>query len=364
MRDILLIAPYKQHDEWGSNAKGFVNLLVNNYQKGKISLRPVWYNSSNITSTDRTYAVYEKNTVDDPSNTILIQYGLPSTFVYNGSFAKNIGIFHVDCNIKHMDWIDNVNLLDCVVVMSNEEAEILKESGIEKDKIFAFDFPPIYLNHTKQDLNLRFSGTKFYSVGGSDIHDGTYDLLYAYLSEFDITSDTTLVLATEEQNAMYTIIQDIKGELGIFANADYYPQIAIIGSTEEHVINYLHENCDIYVDTRYNFRPTQNMLRASMFSKKMVIPQLENGVFGYNPYYYSTIHNISHTGSRHIRHMYDGRTFISGPYTHSLKQAMRLAYDDTNNNIDADDYAKTLSKFNRSISTASIKKMRGLLENV
>lgn len=272
--DVLYVGPYRQNDEWGYTSKAFAQLLSN--QEINLVTRPIWFNNEIMAVDVEAIEPYEFNTLDNYD--VLIQHGLPSALNYNGDFKRNIAITSVDCIVANTDWVTHLNLFDEIVVFSEYEKQLLIDSQVTSN-IIAFKFPPLFFNPAKNDLNLNFQGTKFYTTGSLDIKSGLRETIAAYLSSFSILDNVILILATTDGDAVEKEIMNLKVALGIFGDARYYPNIAVVSNNSAPILNYLHEYCDVFVHVPYNMRIGQELLRAISFNSIPAILRTPNSLF-------------------------------------------------------------------------------------
>jgi len=323
--DVLYIGPYRQNDEWGYTSKAFATLLSK--QDVNLILRPIWFNADTTAKDVEHLVEYEANELT--SRDVLIQHGLPAALNYNGRFKKNIAVTCVDCVLVNNEWPDHLNLFDLVVVFSEYEKKLLVDSGVTVP-IFAFGFPPMVISNKKQDIDLKVSGLRFYMVGSTDEKSGTRETISAFLSEFSMLDDTVLVIATNQAKELEKEVQEIKGGLSIFEHAPYYPHVVLINNADEAVVNYLHENCEVFIDVGYNMRIGQTLLRAISFNSVPIILDTCDGLI---PNYNLTVKtNLTKPvlRQRPLPFLYYGNSYMNCPNTYDLANVMRTAY----NNLD------------------------------
>ena len=322
---ILYVGPYRQSDEWGYTSQAFAKLLVE--QKGlEVVLRPVWFNNQDVSADIGNLEQYEYNELETAD--ILIQHGLPSYLNYNGKFRTNIAVTSVDCRIDNTDWVTHLNLFDKVIVFSGYEAELLKESGVTVP-IHGFGFPPVILHPEVQDLDLKFSGTKYYTIGSLDMKSGLRETIAAYLSSFSILDSTILIVLTNDSAPIETEINNIKSHLGIFNNPQHYPHIALINNTEIPLVNYVHGYADFYIDVSYNARTSQNTLKAIVNNSLPIMLDTCTGLMPGYPFVVDSHEEVSIYPNRPLQTLYSGEFNWRVPRMSDLRSVFQSTYNMT-----------------------------------
>jgi len=321
---VLYVGPYRQQDEWGYTSRAFANLLAaQKEQLPDLVMRPVWFNNQQKLTDIGQLEEYEFKKVDSPD--VIIQHGLPNYLNYNGNFKKNIAVTSVDCRVDNTDWVTHLNLFDTVVVFSEHEAQLLKDSGVTTE-VFHFDFAPLYFSNEVEDLNLKFNRFKFYTIGSLDIKSGLREVVASYLSAFTILDNVMLVVCSSDAQKLEEEIKVIKSGLGKFFDEQHYPHIAIINNTNLPILNYVHDYCDCYIDASYNSRTNQNMLKAIAYNS---LPMMTDvcGIIKDYPFTIKTHNDISIYPQRPIRELYSGEFSWEMPSMNSIRANMRAIYN-------------------------------------
>lgn len=333
MREILYIAPYRQKDEWGKNSKALLNLLLE--QEIDLIIRPVWFNNDN-NYNEQSEIIEEYEIKKIKNNDIIIQYGLPEYLNYNGNFNENVAITHVDCNFRNIGWVDHLNLFDKVIVFSEYEKQLLLDSGLST-KIFNFKLPPFYIeNNNLIELNLEHlkNHFTFYTVCSKDKRSGLKELLISYLSSFDtLDSVILIILHNEKDGVLEQQIEEIKSSLNKYAIDDYYPNIALISTTEDGIINYLHNNADCFIDTSYNTKVPYNVINALYNQRLTIMPDTYNIIEKY-PLYINTNNEIITYSNPPIHGLYSGEYNWKIPNTIDLQNKLKSVFYNTNDIIE------------------------------
>ncbi len=320
--DILYIGPYRQNDEWGQTSKGFATVLTR-LDNINLTLRPIWFNGDNRSINMGALEEYEQNEVKDKD--ILIQHGLPSYLNYNGSFKKNIAITSIDCRIDNTDWVTHLNLFDHVVVFSKHEKELLEMSGVTSD-IIGLSHSPVCMDQAKQEIDIDFTGTKFYTEGSLDLKSGLYETIAAYLSAFSILDDVVLAVATNYPQEVEDKVNQIKAGLGKFKDNKYYPHIAVVGSAETSVMNALHEYCDFFINVSYNMRATQDLLKSLLHDSLPIMLDTVDIIKDW-PFYAESYSDLCIYNERPIDTLYSGEYTWAMPVMYKLQETLSMAHE-------------------------------------
>ena len=325
--EVLYIGPYRQLDSWGQTSRGLLSLLAG--QDIDLIARPVWFTGDQRGIDLGELEVYESKELVDRN--VLIQHGLPSSLNYNGDFKTNIAVTSIDCDVSHTNWIDHLNLFDLVIVFSDFEKELLEKSDKLTVDVVALSHPPHSPSNEIADLDLsNIKERKFYAVGSTDIKSATKELLISFLASFSILDDVTLLLATDQPKEMEGLVGHIKQHLGIFSDARYYPNIAIINSASQSIMNYLHQVGDIYVDVGYNLRMGGPVLDAIANSSLTVL--LDTCKYG--SVSVKSQPEIMFTASKPLPYLYTGHSTWQVPNTAHLSYALKEV-------INRDDFPST-----------------------
>lgn len=356
MIDVLYVGPYRQNDEWGYTSKAFATLLA--AQNINLVLRPVWFTGEHQSQDVDVLEKYEENKLS--TKDILIQHGLPSYINYNGDFKTNIAVLTVDSRIDNTDWIYHLNLMDKIIVFSHQEAQILISSGICRDKVLNFEFPPLFLINKTEPLNMHLFGTTFYTIGTMDTKGGMLEVLTAYLSAFDISSSVNLIVCTSdrESDKVQAKVAELKSSLGIYESPLYYPNVLVINSSSNEVLNYVHQKGSFYVDMGYNCVPSQNLLRAVVNGSIPIVPDTID-IFGNDyDFYVETNEVIPVYPERPVKGLWSAEFSWTRPNTLSLMVVMEQAVQEADK---LDETRHQLAVFKQNIFTQPNSKIKGFL---
>lgn len=325
-KGVLFVGPYRQWDEWGKCSRAFAKNVAE-HPASKLSIRPAWFNSGK--ELIELEGVLKKCEFSRPESLdVLIQYGLPNMLNYNGRFKKNVAVTSVDCRIDNTDWVIHLNMFDQVVVFSKYEQKLLEQSGVTS-KILSFKMSP-YLEVPSKIAELDIPHrVKFYTNGSMDQKGGITQTIISYLSSgLTNRDDVILIISTEDEKSVDESIDMIRKSLGVFQNESYYPAIGVSspGQYQEN-INGLHNSCDFYIDSSYNARVGQTMLKAMKENSIVIIPDCLRDVFDYEyPFLISTDLEKCVYTQKPIVGLYSGEFSWSVPNTQSLSEKILKAY--------------------------------------
>lgn len=188
---------------------------------------------------------------------IQIIHTIPPVFEKFLSLNKyNIGYTTWETNRLPKDWIDCINQLNEVWVPSNYNKEVFLESGIT---IPIFVMPhtfnrSIFEKEMVSNVITKPNSFVFYSIFQFLERKGPFQLLKAYLTEFQESEDVCLLLKTylfnptnqDERDKLKKIVFDVKEKLRLSS----YPNIYLIASAlSRPQINRLHKDCDCLVSS-------------------------------------------------------------------------------------------------------------------
>lgn len=234
--NILYIGPYRQLDGWGDYSYNVAKALCK-CKDINLTLRPLFMaHGMNQTLFPHKLSDPEilmtENKLHD-SYDVVIQHCLPSMFVYNGSFKKNIGLYQYDT--KNCDAFDlYTNLMDEVWIPTEYENKDYKSIGIsmvETDSSFT-----------------PFDKFRFYAVAnGVGPQSGLPQLLLAFLNTFTVNDKVVLDLYSQEQNVenVKRLIQESISLVNKYKSQNLYPTIRIKVYQD---INSIHTGGDCFIN--------------------------------------------------------------------------------------------------------------------
>jgi len=288
-------------------------------------LRPAWFTDEKDSKDVETLEIYEENKLS--TKDILIQHGLPSFINYNGDFKTNIAVLSVDSRIDNTDWIYHLQLMDKIIVFSQSEKQLLVSSGIDCDKVFNFDFPPLHMITKTHHLELPSSNTCFYTVGTLDTRSGLEEMLTAYLASFSVHDSVQFAVCTREDlsQSIQDKVSELKSSLGIYSLSEYYPNVVVINNSSNEIVNFLHQKGNFYVDAGYNYTPNQNLLRAIVHGSIPIVPETAAILGDDYDFYVETFEDVPVYPQRQIDHLWSAEFLWKKPKIASIMSCMKKA---------------------------------------
>ena len=295
----MIIGPYRQQDQWGKKCLSFIKHFVDtNWYSGSLCIRPLYYNITNPVKDIGDLEQYEYNQLE--SKDVLYQFALPMTLNYNGDFDENVAVTMVDSRIDHMGWTEKLNMFDEIIVFSEVEEQLLLDSGVTA-QISVLDLKEENLAPIAE-LGLHenyFNNTTFYTDAPCNDTSGLREILEAYLSSYSITDKVTLFVFSQEneKEQLAERIESTKKRLAIYKDQRNYPDISIIGSREDAVVNYGHDKFDCYIYVGYGGKlPRQAKVALQMNKPSIVLDTVD--IDDKYPFYAKTSDQICLTSSR------------------------------------------------------------------
>tara|TARA_R110002020_G_scaffold46539_8_gene132355 strand:- start:1272 stop:2333 length:1062 start_codon:yes stop_codon:yes gene_type:complete len=327
MKNVLYVGPYRQNDEWGITSRALVSSLSKN-ENINLCIRPIWFNQDHNLIDIGSLSKYENKKVLPEQKEILIQHGIPTYLNYNGDFQQNIIALSLDCGIENTSWADHIELFDKVLVFSDNEKKLLEKSNI-KTPAFSFKHPPLFENFNMNNLNFQFQGVKFYAKVSLDQKSSLEEIATSYLSAFKIPDNALLTLCVSQNEAekVASLLDEIKTQLGINTDHDYYNDIAVAPIEDIETMNYIHNVCDYFIDCSYNCRIGQDLLRSIAFGSTPIVLDTCSEFTGEDyDFLVQSNDEIIRYERRPLRNLYSGEGSWKTPNTLSLKEILKFAY--------------------------------------
>jgi hypothetical protein len=318
---VLYIGPYRQTDSWGKISKALLDTLVFCCKDKKdIACRNIWYNHSIDSIINGEIFTFEKRKVSNPE--ILIQHGIPNNLVYNGKFKKNIAVTSVEHNIKNTGWVASLNLFDTIVVFSEHEKQILRDSGV-KTEIFNFDTYPVNLIKIQdKNLDIQLKDKKtFYTAVSTKNSSSINQILSAYYSSFTSLDNVALILYSKDKD-LESFINDFKEKINIYSSKELYPMIVIIPSEDE--IDWSHKFSDFYINVSFNSKPDINFLK-SLYQNKICLCLDNVKLLDDYDYYIKSYYELSVNNNESNFYKHDN--YFTIPSSADLSKKMKMAFD-------------------------------------
>lgn len=322
MKKVLFIAPYRQTDEWGEKARTLASMIN---EHADLTLRPIWFNSE-VNPNMHLENMEELENKNEQEFDIVIQFGLPNHFAYDGRFKKNIAITSFGCVHKNIDVSSVLNLFDKVAVFSSNEIEYAFRSGIPNNKIINFGCDP-FIPTPNPNTNFDFGveGLTFYTMAGLSPDSGLRETLAAYLSIPRDEDKTTLAVVTNHPEEVKKEIQRTQEILGICAPTEYR-KIAICNPTDakdsRHYKDQAHLAFDVFINVGYNASQCKDTLLAYSADNRVISPRSHNFYKNYTDKV-KTIEEICLHPAKPLPYMFTGNTTWHMPIIRDLQVTMK-----------------------------------------
>ena len=336
--NILYIGPYRQNDGWGNASRDFVLALLKS--KHTVTTKPI-YMSNNFLTTPIPVEIEEAEKGHGDYD-IVIQHVLPTMFVYNGAFKKNVGMFFSETShLERTPWPYHCNFMDEIIVSSQAEKRNLEQSGVTS-KIRQLHIPLDVTKFDKEYNNTMFPGYSkpfnFYFIGEYTQRKNINAFVFAFHLEFKQYEPVNLILKTNKSGTQPPALKqqvqqdmaELKKACRIYAHPSCYKEEIIITDflSEEKVCN-LHASCDCFVMPSHGEAWCRPAIDAMGFgntpivtegtgmsefideSTGWVIPATENPVICLEP---------------PITYLYTAHETWLNPNINRLRKAMREAY--------------------------------------
>ncbi len=333
-KKVLFIAPYRQTDGWGDKARALVAMLE---QLCDLTIKPIWFNNEVI--KEQALGHLEKNEQKNEEEfDILIQFGLPSYFVYDGRFKKNVAITSLGCTHKNIDISSVLNLFDKVAVFSNSDIKYASESGISPCRMVSFGsepYVPPLGEKTPFDFD-KIEGVTFYTTANLTVDSGLRETLVAYLSMPQTSQNKTMVVLTNSPDEVKKEIERIQNILGI-CPVHEYPKVAICRPVDPRnnraYIEEAHLAFDVFVNVGYNATQCRDTLLAYGAGSKVIASNNDNFPIGddISLYTVATQEEICLHPEKPMPYMYTSNTTWRIPVIKSIRDKMQVVLENFSN---------------------------------
>jgi len=237
---ILFIGPYRQPDEWGHTSRGILKSL-SLIPDVSISSRPIFL-TNQTSRVDEDILRLELN--KESEYDVLIQHTLPSLMVRHGSFKQNIGFFPLETR-NNTEWDNYLHLLDKIFVSTLTEKDCISRELKEKTFVVGGSLE----NVPSKQISSPSPRFIFYFLGGSlESKTGIDKALEAYLTEFTLNDNVTLMIHSYDSQKCGQKIEQTTKDLGLYTKFSLYPHIHIVSDQPPE---YLHMNGACFVDPSY-----------------------------------------------------------------------------------------------------------------
>lgn len=269
---------------------------------------------------------------------VVVQNTLPPGLQYRHGF-KNVGYsFFETTNFRPSKWQYNLELMDELLVSSEQNAECVKESVSTDIPIHVV---PIPTDFNQYDYNLdkvkfpESNAFTFYTISDYSSRKNIQALIKAYLTEFSSTDNVRFILkcyvesknSKESQQIIQNDIQNIKNAL----RKNDFPSIYLITPyLQTELIERLHLTGDCFVSAERGAAWNIPAFDAMMYGNQVVVngwggqTQFVKGNGTYLlDYTLSPVEGMVFCPYKTIYTCYED---WADPHIHSITKSMRLAY--------------------------------------
>lgn len=252
---VLYIGHYKEFGGWGQAATDYILALD---QVGvDVVCRNVTLTRDRPDVDPRILKLEQKSA---EGCTVCIQHVLPHHIEKTDAFDKNIAFFAGEStSIKHLPWLDHLQLVDQVWVPNSQLKESLEQDGIGVDvrvvphtcdlKRFTTSYDPL-------DIPVIENKFKFYYIGDVNARKNIDSIITCFNAEFDKYDDVCLVVkvnkfgvAPEElTKKLDQQFATIKQSMRMYKDISEYPREVIISQKfSDQQLCALHSQCDCFI---------------------------------------------------------------------------------------------------------------------
>ncbi len=268
--NVLYLGHYREDSALGYSSRRYVSALQN-IPNIELSIRPVYLQTKTFNYISESILEAESNTSD--SYVAVIQDTMPEYYEYNASFGKNICVPKIiSRKLNHTGWIEKINMMDEVWVNSFFAEKSLRESGV--DKLIKVLPEPFDLDIDVKEKLSTDKEFNFYTMSSSSDKDNLIALLIAYISEFDKTDRTRLIIKTngedeaEIKTLMYSAYRIVKK-----TSENINEPIIIMGDLDEGKIKELLNNTDCYIDVSKGSYTTSSCIEALIYKRICIVTE-------------------------------------------------------------------------------------------
>lgn len=243
---------------YGQAAQGYVHALLSN--KHNVICRHIPLNgppSSNL--PPKIKECLNKSAVTCEN---IIQHTLPVYWQYSPNFKKNIGLFVYETDsFAGTGWDKNISMMDVVITANRNTYNLTKNFNKNCYLIpHAFDIDKYHRKYISKNLKLPDT-FKFYTIGEFTVRKNLEAIIRSFHTIFNHTDSVDLIIKTNRSGVRPEILKqqiqnyckDIKTKMKLYGNSLYYykQEIIITDHLSEDDIYFLHQNCQVFINTSY-----------------------------------------------------------------------------------------------------------------
>lgn len=251
---ILYIGHYKEFGGWGQAAKDYI--LALDTAGVDVVCRNVTL-TQDMKISGRLKELEEKDT---DGCDVCIQHVLPHHLVKTNKFKKNIAVTYSEStSIKHLGWLENLNLMDEVFVPNTDLKESLENDGL-KPKVKVVPLTTDVNKYKKPYPSINITGAedtfKFYYIGDLNDRKNIESIVTCFHSEFEKYENVSLIIKTKKfgydkprlDELVNSITSKVKSQLRMYKNlSDYKKDILISDQVTDEQLIQLHKACDCFL---------------------------------------------------------------------------------------------------------------------
>lgn len=226
-----------------------------------IVVRPIFLGGQNIPVSQRIIELINK---DDKNPDIVIQHTLPHFMEYNSKCGKNIALFASETDrFDNSIWPEKLNLMDEAWVISTQQIEACKNSGVEIP-VHLVPHPCDVTKYQKKYELLKYNQLNnkfvFYWLGEFNQRKNLAAAVKAFHIEFDPDEPVELMIKTsipgktpqETSDIVNEYLKQIKQNLKLYRNLGTYKKETLITAyLKEHDLMKFHKTGNCFLCTSH-----------------------------------------------------------------------------------------------------------------
>jgi len=226
-----------------------------------VVVRPLFLGGQNIPVSQRLGELINK---DDRNPDVVIQHTLPHFMEYNGKCGKNIGLFASETNrFDNGIWPEKLNLMDEVWVISQQQIEACKTSGVQVP-VNLVQHPCNVAKYQQKYEPLKYKQLEnkfvFYWLGEFNQRKNLAAAVKAFHIEFDPDEPVELIIKTsipgknpvETASIINEYLKEIKENLKLYKNIGVYKKETLITAyMKESDLMRLHKSGHCFICTSH-----------------------------------------------------------------------------------------------------------------
>ena len=268
---VLFIGPYRQPDEWGQRSFNLLQSLKKT--EVDITSRPLFLASFPPVTVEEETEYTRFDNYDT-----LIQHSLPTNFIIDTSFKKNIGVIDLETiDIQYSGWLYRLSFLDEVWVNSEIVKQYLERvlpTNIIRNVSNSVDRSVVDFKNDQEFDGIDPDRFKFYFIGNTEDKNGLEELLIAYYKCFTTQDKVQLILFLPNisPDSFEPLFQRCVQRAGTLYEQALTPLVHIINANlTPDQIKTAHIQCDCLVSPSYMLSTQSLPLEAAVFGNNPII---------------------------------------------------------------------------------------------